>query len=389
MSVFAIIPARGGSKGIPRKNLQRVGGIPLVARSVEVALAARSIDAVYVSTDDDEIAACARSAGANVIERPAALSGDTASSEAALLHACSQWEAAGTLPDWLAFLQPTSPFLLASELDLGMERVRTSGADVGVAVAQHHRFQWQMQDDGQLSAIGHDPSRRPRRQELADRFVETGAFYILRTRGFLEAQFRFFGKVVGCEMDPSRMLEIDDPIELDTARAMARLLDAAAVAQRMPTPIDGVVFDFDGVMTDDAVYVDQEGREMVRASRRDGLGLGLLAARQLPCLVLSKERNPVVARRCEKLKLECLQGVDDKLPALKEWAQRRGVRLEHCAYVGNDINDIACMEAVGFAVAVEDADPRVKGVATWVCPARGGNGAVRQVCELLAGGPRL
>src|SRR5262245_33385601 len=110
MKVFALIPARGGSKGIPKKNLQTVGGVPLVERCARAALDARRVHGVFVSTDDREIADCVRAAGGGVVERPAEISGDVASSEAALLHALEQWQAEGQLPDVLVFLQATSPF---------------------------------------------------------------------------------------------------------------------------------------------------------------------------------------------------------------------------------------------------------------------------------------
>lgn len=383
MKAFAIIPARGGSKGILRKNLRTVGGVPLVERSIAAARGAERIAEVCVSTDDSEIAACARRAGAHVIRRPDELSGDAASSEAALLHACEQWQRANDLPDAIVFLQATSPFTEARDIDRALARLDETQADVVLGVASYHRFQWQMDSDGVLTAVGHDQYKRPRRQELANRFVETGALYVMRTRGFMEAKFRFFGKIVGYELPASRMAEIDDPLDLEVARALAPLLDGESVLPHIPGQVQALVLDFDGVLTDDAVYVDENGREQVRASRRDGLGLELLRRAGIPCLVLSKEQNPVVTRRCEKLRVECLQGVDDKLPALERWLAERGGELEYTVYVGNDINDIACLRAAGFSVAVADADPRAKDAADWVCSKPGGYGAVREICELV------
>jgi YrbI family 3-deoxy-D-manno-octulosonate 8-phosphate phosphatase len=383
MRVFAFIPARGGSKGIAKKNLQPVAGIPLVVRCVQAALRAASVHAVFVSTDDDEIAQAATAAGAEVIRRPADISGDRASSEAAVLHACDVWKNEGRLPDAIAFLQATSPFTQPSDLDGAVAQMLSTDADVVFSVAQYHRFQWQMDEHGVMTAIGHDQERRPRRQELANRYVETGALYLMSTAGFMARKFRFFGKVVGYATDAARMHEIDDPFDLHLARAVAPLLDWQSAAERLPPTIDAVVFDFDGVMTDDAVYVDETGRETIRASRRDGLGISQLRLANVPCLVLSKERNPVVSRRCEKLRIECQQGVDEKLPALLAWLAQNNAQLNHTVYVGNDVNDLECMRAVGFAVAVGDADHRVKAAAHWVCGAFGGEGAVREVCELL------
>lgn len=221
VKAFAIIPARGGSKGIPGKNLQQVGGVPLIARTVRAALLARSVSHVYVSTDSHEIATCAEQAGASIIQRPDSISGDTASSEDALLHACEVWNQAGSLPDALVFLQTTSPFTTSADIDGAVAKLDSEPADVVLGVAAHHRFQWCQNEDGCLSAVGHDMFSRPRRQELSNRFVETGALYVMRTPGFVKSRFRFFGKVVGHELPEESMLEIDTPQDLLVARAIA------------------------------------------------------------------------------------------------------------------------------------------------------------------------
>ena len=147
--------------------------------------------------------------------------------------------------------------------------------------------------------------------------------------------------------------------------------------------IKALIFDFDGVFTDNTVYVFEDGREAVVCSRADGLGLDKLRAARLPMLVISTERNPVVAARCKKVKLPCLQGVDDKLPALEKWLSDQGIALEQAAYLGNDVNDLACMQAVGWPVAVADAYPEVKRIARQVLEMPGGKGAIRELADLL------
>lgn len=154
-----------------------------------------------------------------------------------------------------------------------------------------------------------------------------------------------------------------------------------------------LVFDFDGVMTNNQVLVMQDGTEGVLCNRSDGMGIEMLrkaAAARRPALdpafsmlVLSKEVNPVVAARCRKLKLECHQGVDNKLPALQRLAAERGVKREQVAYVGNDINDVECMNWVALPIAVNDAYPACKAAARVVTAAQGGHGAVREVCEAI------
>ncbi|MFM9959356.1 MAG: glycosyltransferase [Phycisphaerales bacterium] len=155
-----------------------------------------------------------------------------------------------------------------------------------------------------------------------------------------------------------------------------------------------LVFDFDGVMSNNQVLVMQDGTEGVLCNRSDGLGVESLRKRAaavrpplepaFSMLVLSKEVNPVVAARCKKLKLECHQGVDDKLPALQRLATDRGITREQIAYVGNDTNDVACMGWVGLPIAVADAYPECKAAARFVTQSHGGQGAVREVCDRLA-----
>lgn len=152
--------------------------------------------------------------------------------------------------------------------------------------------------------------------------------------------------------------------------------------------LQALILDFDGVLTDNRVWVDEHGRESVACHRGDGMGIGLLVRAGLPVLVLSTERNPVVAARCAKLKIECVQGVDDKLAELQRLADRRGWQAARLAYVGNDINDLACLRWVGYPVAVRDALPVVRRVCPWVTRLPGGHGAVREVADHLLAGRR-
>jgi YrbI family 3-deoxy-D-manno-octulosonate 8-phosphate phosphatase len=143
------------------------------------------------------------------------------------------------------------------------------------------------------------------------------------------------------------------------------------------------VFDFDGVFTDNHVWVDGEGRETVRCSRADGLGLRRLREVGVETLVVSLETAPVVTARAQKLGIACVQGIEDKLSLLREQAAARAVGLEETAFVGNDINDAECLEAVGLPVVPADAWPEVVELATWVLARAGGEGCVREFCDAV------
>lgn len=144
-----------------------------------------------------------------------------------------------------------------------------------------------------------------------------------------------------------------------------------------------VAFDFDGVFTDNTVYVAQDGTESVRCWRSDGLGLRALESLGIALVILSTEANPVVAARATKLRVPCIQGLRDKLAELQRVAGEAGVRQEQVAYLGNDVNDAACLRWAGVPVVVADAHPAVVPLAAFKTLLPGGRGAVRELCDLI------
>ncbi|MER8069049.1 acylneuraminate cytidylyltransferase [Streptomyces sp. NPDC094034] len=391
MTVLAVIPARGGSKGVPAKNLAPVGGVPLVVRAVRACLAARRVTDVVVSTDDAAIAEAARTAGAEVVLRPAAIAGDTATSEAAVLHAMDAYGAMrGKTAEVVLLVQCTSPFITADDLDGVAGAVTEDGADSALTVAPTHGFIWRQDSAGSADAgasggygVNHDKANRPRRQDRPQEYLETGAAYAMRAEGFRAAKHRFFGHTALVTTDPARVLEIDDPHDLARARALAPLLDPAV----LPTydDIDAVVLDFDGTQTDDKVFVDSDGREMVAVHRGDGLGIAALRRSELKLLILSTEQNPVVAARARKLQVPVLHGIDRKDVALKQWCDEHGIAPERVLYVGNDVNDLPCFGLVGWPVAVASAHDAVRAAARAVTTTPGGEGAIREIAAWILG----
>ncbi|GAA4762182.1 acylneuraminate cytidylyltransferase family protein [Microbacterium gilvum] len=224
--VVAVIPARGGSVGVPGKNLRRIGGVPLVGRAVRSAQAA-GVDRVYVSTDDAEIAAAARAHGADAIDRPAELSGATASSESALLHALDALAQRGVSPRVLVFLQATSPFIDADALRGAVDRVRGGAADSAFSAVESYGFLWRRTAGG-ADAVNHEVGHRPRRQDREPHYLETGAFYVLDAAGFRRARHRFFGRIEIVEVPERTAIEIDSEEQLEMSRAMAPLIDRLA-----------------------------------------------------------------------------------------------------------------------------------------------------------------
>ena len=390
--IVAVIPARGGSKGVPRKNLRPVGGVPLIVRAIASARASRLVDRVVVSTDDHEIASLAREAGAEVVDRPDEISGDTASSESALEHALLTLEQRGTATRILVFLQATSPFIDPRDLDGAIERVLAGESDTVFSAVESWGFIWRAGESG-ATGVNHDPATRPRRQERELEFLETGAFYVMDAVGFRRARHRFFGRIGIAVVPESHALEIDTVEQLALADALAPLLVPPAEiepaeiepAEIEPAEIDvdAVVTDFDGVHTDDAVVLTQNGEESVVVSRSDGMGVARLTAAGIPLLILSTETNPVVGARARKLGVDVIQSSADKATALAGWAAARGIPLDRIAYLGNDVNDLGCFALVGWPVAVPNAHPLALAAARLVLRTRGGAGAVRELADAV------
>src|SRR6185503_19554676 len=178
-ATVAIIPARGGSKGIPRKNLVDLCGKPLLAWSILQARAARRIDSVWVSSDDAEILSVAERYGAQPIVRPPTISGDSASSEAAWLHAVEHIEAQGVPIGRVVGMQATSPLREGTDLDGGIEQYEREALDSLLSVCESEDFFiWQIDDAGRARCVNHDPAARKRRQEIEKRYLENGSFYV-------------------------------------------------------------------------------------------------------------------------------------------------------------------------------------------------------------------
>jgi YrbI family 3-deoxy-D-manno-octulosonate 8-phosphate phosphatase len=510
MSILAIIPARGGSKGIPRKNLCLIAGKPLLGYSIEQARRTPAITKVVVSTDDREIGAVATSFGAEVVWRPKEISGDDATSESALLHALDEFQTAkGHRPDLVVFLQCTSPLRQPDDIGNAIDVLIREGADSVFSACHVEGFVWRHGDRGTegqngrgaelqnhkslaptwespstlrhgseqacsgpratssgadvsdsergergqaqtfLSPVNYDPTHRPRRQELTEGILEeNGSIYVFKPEILRTHGSRFGGKIAYYLMSRLDSFQVDEPRDISiiehlmAIRGTPGAMDTAAVSgvrgpatgvQSTDTPaglqgpgsrspvrvsmapdesgsvsapspyplprggegeqqpvchsaLTGIrllVLDFDGVMTDNRVWVDQDGRESVACDRADGLGIARLRRAGIEVVVLSTETNPVVAARCRKLGIACIQGCADKLAVLKKLAAERSLREDQIAYVGNDINDLECMGWVGVPVAVADAVPEVRAAAKLITFKPGGAGAVREVAEWI------
>lgn len=381
--IVALIPARGGSKGIPRKNLAPVGGVPLLVHSILHARASRHVDLVVVTTDDAEIAAVAAEHGAAVVQRPAELASDEASSEAALHHALDEVRARiGTDVELVVFLQATSPIRQPGDLDGAIERIRAEGADSLFAATPQRGFVWAESTDGPRP-LTYDVRSRKRRQDLdGEHWEENGSFYIFRPWVLDELGNRLGGTISIWPMHPLDSFQVDEPGDIEMLTTLLALRGAAAAPAAIGR-VRLICFDFDGVLTDNRVLVDEHGTEAVFCDRGDGWGIARVRDLGVPVVVLSTERNDVVQARARKLDIECVHGSGDKAATIREIAARHGVALEDVAFVGNDVNDLPALEVVGLPIAVRDARPEVLAAVVAVTRRGGGRGAAREVCDWI------
>jgi len=398
MEVLALIPARGGSKSLPRKNIRPLAGHPLVAYSVAAGRQARLVNRVIVSTDDEEIAQVARTYKAETpFMRPAEFAQDNTTDFPVFAHALG-WlaEQEGYRPDVVVQLRPTSPIrppdLVDRAVQLLLDHPEADSVRGVVPSGQNPHKMWRIGADGRMIPLLQVPgiaeAYNAPRQALPPTYWQTGHIDAIRVNTIYE-QHSLSGKVIlPLILDPRYMIDIDTVNDMRRAEWLLASGEFPFVRpgpgpRSLPKDVVLVVFDFDGVMTDNRVWVDEQGHESVAAYRSDSLGIKALRKVGLQTLVLSTETNPVVAARCRKLEIECVQSVESKGEALRHLLAERQIDPHQVVFLGNDTNDIPCFPLVGCAVVVADAQPAALSQADLVLKNRGGHGAVRELCDLI------
>lgn len=399
--ILAIIPARGGSKGIPRKNIRSFSGFPLISWSIAAAKHSKLVTRVIVSTDDEEIAAVAREWGAETpFLRPAEFAQDRTTDLPVFEHAL-RWlaENENYHPDVVVQLRPTSPIRPQNCVDDAV-RILLEHSDAQsvrgiVPAGQNPHKMWRLPSGEQgpmknlLDVEGIDEPYNAPRQILPNVFWQTGHIDAIRPEAIQHGSMS--GKVMYPLMiDPKFTVDLDnlnDWMRAEWLVAFGGLDMVWPGRARRPMPANPrlLVLDFDGVLTDNRVWVSETGQEMIAANRGDSLIMGKLKNSGTDVIILSSEVNPVVAARARKMKVEAIQGVglEDKRTVLENLLKERKFDPSQVIYVGNDINDLPCFDLVGWAVAVADAQPEVLRAADFVTAKNGGHGAVREVCDLI------
>ena len=405
--ILALIPARGGSKGIPRKNIRDFAGYPLIAWSIAAGLQSHSVNRIIVSTDDDEIATVARAYGAEIpFMRPHELARDRTTDLPVFEHAL-KWleEIEGYKPDIVVQLRPTSPIRPKDCVDSAVKvLIENSDADCvrGVVPAgQNPHKMWRFKGYDQpmqplLEVEGITEPYNAPRQILPPVYWQTGHIDAVRTSTITRKHSLTGNTIYPLVIDPRYTVDIDTLSDWARYEALVYQggLDIVTPYQRlrraMPKKIELIICDFDGVLTDNKVWTDQNGTEMVAAYRSDSLRIRELRERGIDVMILSSEPNPVVRARAKKMGVEATHGVGihEKGRALQEVLKQKNIKAENVIYIGNDLNDLPCFEIAGWSVAVADAFPEVIRAADYVLTKAGGQGALREVCDLILKNPK-
>ncbi len=352
---------------------------------------------MIVSTDDPAIAQVARDYGAEVpFMRPAELAQDATHDFPVFEHALG-WlqENEGYSPDIVVQLRPTTPvrppWTVTRAVEILLAHPEADSVRGVVPSGQTPYKMWRLDEAGRLTPLLEadiaEPYNQPR-QALPATYWQTGHIDAIRRRTLTEKRSMSGDVIFPLLLDSAYTVDIDT--QRDWSRAEALMLSGALEAvwpgrrpRSLPAMVRAVILDFDGVLTDNRVWVDQAGVELVAAHRGDGWGIADLKRAGIRVLILSTETNSVVRARAEKLGVPVIQGSTDKAAALKTWLADNEMDPAATVYVGNDVNDLPCFGLVGFACAVADAHPQVRLQADHILGTPGGHGAVRELTDWI------
>jgi len=398
--ILALIPARGGSKGIPRKNIRNFAGYPLIAWSIAAAEQAACVTRLIVSTDAEEIAAVAREYGAETpFLRPSELAQDQTTDLPVFEHAL-KWleENESYRPDIVIQLRPTSPIrprdCVDSAVKILMEHADADCVRGVIPAGQNPHKMWRFAGEEQpmsplLQVDGiAEPYNAPR-QILPPVYWQTGHIDAIRVSTIIQKKSLTGDVIYPLVIDPRYTVDIDNLSDWAKYEALAHsgleMVTPGKMKRPLPEKIDLVICDFDGVITDNRVWVDQDGRESVAAYRSDSIRIRELRERGIEVLILSSEPNRVVEARAKKMGVEAIHGIgiQEKGRVMREVLAQKNIQAENVIFVGNDLNDLPCFEVAGWSVAVADAYPEVIRAADLVLSKAGGHGALRELCDLL------
>lgn len=361
MKTIAFIPVRGGSKSIPLKNIKPFCGKPLVCWNIEALETCPKVDQVVVATDSDEIWTTVEKQNYKktiLYRRSAENACDTASTESVMLEYIHDAKLAEE--NIFMLVQATSPLTETIHFSEALQMYSKGEYDSILTCVRNFRFFWN--EDG--TSMNYDYMNRPRRQNFSGMLMENGAFYINTVKNILDNGNRLGGKIGIYEMPEYTATEIDEP---DDWIILENLMRKYVLAHQIESKITIklLLSDIDGTLTDGGMYYSENGDEQKRFNTRDGMGMGMLREKGIKVGIITSEDRQLNQRRADKLKLDFFyQGKKNggKLAVAREICQKMGISMQEVAYIGDDVNCIELLSAVGMAACPADADSRVKAI---------------------------
>ncbi|MGL5312910.1 MAG: HAD-IIIA family hydrolase [Peptostreptococcaceae bacterium] len=375
---IAFIPVRGGSKSIPLKNIKLINNRPLIYWVLDAAENCDCIDKIFVSTDNQEIKDTVKKYKSNkvcVVDRSEETSTDNSTTESAMIEFAKKY-----LFKNIILIQATSPLITSEELTKGFMAYNKEGIDSVLSVVNQKRFIWE-QENNKYIPKNYDYINRPRRQDFDGFLVENGAFYITSRDRLLKYKSRISGNIDCVMMDESSYFEIDEPRDWTIVEALLKIKKSHHIDL---SKIKMLLTDSDGVLTDGGMYYTENGDEIKKFNAKDGMAFELLRKEGILTGIVTGENREIVKKRAEKLKVdELYMGIKNKIEVIDTICKKYDIKYENIAYIGDDINDLDVIKLVGFGCCVEDAMEIVKQSAKYITKAKGGQGAVREVAELI------
>ncbi|XP_042528802.1 N-acylneuraminate cytidylyltransferase [Dipodomys spectabilis] len=373
----ALVLARGGSKGIPLKNIRRLAGVPLIGWVLRAALDSGVFQSVWVSTDHDEIEIIAKQFGAQVHRRSSETSKDSSTS----LDAIVEFLKYHNEVDIVGNIQATSPCLHPSDLQKVADMLREEGYDSVFSVVRRHQFRWSEIQKGVREVtepLNLNPAKRPRRQDWSGELYENGSFYFAK-RHLIETGYLQGGKMAYYEMRAEHSVDID--VDIDWPIAEQRVLRYGYFGKEKLKEIKLLVCNIDGCLTNGHVYVSGDHKEIISYDVKDAIGISLLKKSGVEVRFISE-------RTCSKqtlasLKLDCKMeiSVADKLAVVDEWRKEMGLCWKQVAYLGNEVSDEECLNRAGLSGVPADACTSAQKAGGYICRSSGGRGAIREFAE--------
>uniref|UniRef100_A0A3B4YIK6 N-acylneuraminate cytidylyltransferase n=1 Tax=Seriola lalandi dorsalis TaxID=1841481 RepID=A0A3B4YIK6_SERLL len=369
----AVILARGGSKGIPLKNIKMLAGVPLIGWVLRAAVDSDMFDSVWVSTDHDEIEKVAKSWGAKVHRRSAEVSRDSSSS----LETIQEFARLNPDVDVICHIQATSPCLHPHHVKEALEMITLQGFDSVFSVVRRHQFRWKevKKGSGEMTKpFNLDTANRPRRQDWDGELCENGSFYfatrdLLMNKGLMQG-----GKIGYYEMLPEYSVDID--VDIDWPVAEQRVLRYGYFGRDTPEVVRLMFCNVSGCLTEGRIFLSVSGEDMVSVNTRDAMGIRMLKGEEVEVgLFNCVEMNSVhVAPRL-------MEVGEEPQNDLKLVVEKKKLEWKDVAYMGNDKPDVNCLNLAGLSAVPGDAPTVAINAAKYTCHKVGGLGAVREFAE--------